>query len=376
MSQITQTDIARRVCQKVGAELIAPGALLTEDSKPANEIRACYDVIRRAELRRNVWRFSIRTVALRPIDTGSKLVTFGTYAAATAYSVFDIVVDPADGQIYYSRVGANTGNVPSATPSKWVLYFGSDVAFEFVTTFSTAITYMQNDHAVGSDGTTYFSVGDTNLNHNPVGDGGVHWKPVTTSTPATTLSFFVGEIARVGNNVFVSQGNNNVGIPGTSGWLALTTAASVQPPYFIYPIGAGPASDFRTKNSYKLPCGFMREAPQDPKAGQALFLGAPDGSTFEDWNFENQYFTSDDNGVITFRFAADIQDVTQFDPLFVEGFVCRISYEVCEPLTQSEGKKQGLATGYKLFMTEAREVNGIEDGPTYPPEDSYITCRF
>lgn len=375
MSQITQTQIANRVCQKVGAELIATGALLTEDSKQANEIRNCYDVIRRAELRRNVWRFSIRSIALRPIDTNSKIATFGAYAAATSYSVFDIVTDPADGQVYYSRAGAaNVGHTPSTSPLYWTLYFGSDVAQEFITTWDATITYMAGDHAVGSNGTVYASVGDTNLNHNPISGGGF-WAAVTTNIQATSTTFYVGEIVRRGNKVYASTANNNSSIPGVANWLALTTQPAVSPPYFAYPINAGPASDMQTRNVYKLPVGFMREAPQNPKAGQALALGAPDGSMFEDWDFGDQYFTSADTGIIVFRFAADIQDVTQFDPLFVEGFVCRMAYEVCEPLTQSEGKKQSLATAYKLFMTEAREVNGIEKGPTYPPEDSYIACR-
>jgi hypothetical protein len=384
VSIIDQTKIANRACQRVGAELIAAGALLTEDSKPANEIRNCYDILRRAELRRNVWRFGIRTQALRPLDVDSKLVTFGAYNAATTYALNDIIVGD-DTQVYISVTSANVGNTPSTSPTKWTLYFGLDVCMEFITTWGSGFTYMKGDHAVGSDGSVYISLQDTNTNHNPVGDGNVHWSVTTDGKLATNLTFYVGELVHIGNTVYLSLQNNNGdgntvsgdGLPPpSSSWQTMTTAPTIALFNFMYPIGAGPSSNFKTKNTYRLPVGWLREAPQDPKAGGALYLGAPDGSNFNDWNYEGNYFTSNDNGVIPYRFMADIQDPMQFDALFVEGFGCRIALEVCEILTQSDSKKAGIERAYMKFMTEARTVNGIEDGPIYPPEDSYITTRF
>lgn len=384
MSIIDATKIANRACQRVGAELIAAGALLTEDSKPANEIRNCYDILRRAELRRNVWRFGIRTQALRPIDIDSKLVTFGTYAPATTYAMNDIIVGD-DTQVYISIIAANIGNTPSSSPTAWTLYFGLDLSMEFITTWGAGFTYMKGDHTVGSDNQVYISITDTNINHNPVGNLGVQWIVSTDNERATRLSFYVGELVHIGNTVYLSLQNNNGDgntVPGdglpppSASWQTMTTAPTVALLNFMYPIGAGPSSNFKTKNVYRLPVGWLREAPQDPKAGGALYLGAPDGSNFNDWNYEGKYFTSNDNGVIPYRFMADIQDPMQFDPLFVEGFGCRIGLEVCEPLTQSDAKKAGIERSYNKFMTEARTVNGIEDGPVYPPEDSYITTRF
>lgn len=385
MSIIDQTKIANRACQRVGAELIAAGALLTEDSKQANEIRNCYDILRRSELRRNVWRFGIRTTAIRPIDVDSKLVTFGTWLIGTTYVLNDIVVDPADGQVYISQIASNLGNVPSTSPTQWTLYFGPDVAMEFITTWANTFTYMKGDHTVGSDGGVYISIVDTNLNHNPVGDGGVHWTATTDGKLPTKTTFYVGELVHIGNTVYLSLQNNNGdgntvsgdGLPPpSSSWQTMTTAPTIALFNFMYPIGAGPSSNFRTKNAFRLPLGWLREAPQDPKAGGALYLGAPDGSNFNDWNYEGRYFTSNDTGVIPYRFMADIQDPMQFDALFVEGFGCRIALEVCEPLTQKSDKKADIERSYVKFMTEARTVNGIEDGPVYPPEDSYITTRF
>ena len=180
---ITATDIANRACQRVGAARIAAGALLTENSRQASEIRACYDMLRRFELRRNVWRFAIRTVALRPMDNNNaKIITFGAFDNSATYGINDIIVGD-DGQIYYSRVGSNTGNLPSTNPAKWALYFGPDVASEFVTTWAGTFTYVTGDSSVGSDGAVYTSIASPNLNHNPVGDGGVHWVLSSTITP-------------------------------------------------------------------------------------------------------------------------------------------------------------------------------------------------
>lgn len=390
MSVINQTQIANRACQKVGAELIAAGALLTEDSKQANEIRNCYDILRRSELRRRIWRFSIRKAALRPIGLTTKLLTFATWLVGTSYAINDTITGD-DGQIYFSRIAANVGNMPSTTPSAWKLYFGPDVASEFITTWGSGFTYSLYDHAIGSDGQSYISLVNANINHNPVGDGAVHWAVDTSSYAlATSNTFFAGELVHIGTTVYLSLTSNNgqgtqntvpqnyiVGLPPPSlTWLTLTAQPTVAPINLIYPLGSGPEQDQRSKNVYRLPVGWMREAPQDPKAGGALYLGAPDGSKFEDWNYEGNYFTSDDNTVIPYRFAADIQDVTEFDSLFIEGFVCRIGFEVCEPLTQSSAKKGEIGVQYKQFMTEAGLVNSIDNGPVYPNEDSYITCQL
>lgn len=393
MSIRTPTDVANRACQMVGAELIADDALLTEDSRAAEQIRACYDSTRRAELRRNPWVFGIRIATLRPISFGSRKITFGTWLTLTAYVQSDIVTDPNDGNVYFSKVAANSGNIPSQSPDQWTLYFGPHIAEEFITTWGSTFTYMQGDHTIGSDGNSYISLVGSNTNINPVGDAGVHWAPDTNPyAAATSCSFYTGELVHIGTTVYLSLANNNgqgtvntypanyfTGLPppNTVTWLVMTTAPTVAYVVFNYPAGAGPVQDFHTKNVYILPTGWLREVAQDPKTGQAQFLGAPDGSEFQDWNYQgNKLFTSSDSGLINYRFMADIQDVDEFDPMFFEGFACRIGVEVCEPLTQSTAKLQSIESKYKGFMGEARLVNAIEDGPIYPPEDSYVTCRY
>lgn len=376
MSVITPTQIANRALQRVGSQRIAAGALLTENSKAADEIRACYDILRRAELRRNIWRFSIRVLALRALNPDMQLVTFGAYAAGTTYAINDVVVG-SDGQSYYSLAAANTGNDPTMSPSKWALYFGTNIATPFAQTYASGTTYAKGNLVIGSDGQTYKSLANGNIGNNPVTDAGVHWALDTNNNNAG-LSFYAGELVYNTNTAYLSLVSNNSTNPvtdTTGSWLTFATAPTLSNVNFIYPVGSGPSSETTTANVFMLPVGFLREAPQDPKAGRNAFLGGPSGTRFDDWNFENQCITSFDRGPILFRFAADMADTTLFDPLFVEGLACRIALEICEPLTQSAEKLQAIAGEYKKFMGEARTVNGIETGPTEPPIDEYIAVR-
>ena len=143
-----------------------------------------------------------------------------------------------------------------------------------------------------------------------------------------------------------------------------------------YPIGSGPQSQTETLNVYMLPNGFLREAPQDPKAGLYSFLGAPAYNTQNDWLLEGDFLLSQCATPIIFRFIADVVNVREMDDLFCEGFACRIAVETCETITNSNAKQQTCNNSYKLFMGEARTVNAIETGPVEPPEDDYITCRL
>lgn len=429
MSILNATQIANRALQKVGSQRIPAGNLLTDTSKAADEVRACYDILRRAELRRNVWRFSIRTVAIRALTPTTQQVTFGNWVSGTSYKLNDVIVG-SDSQIYISLISSNQGNDPTSTLGKWTLYLGPNQANQFVTTFSATQVYNVNQQAIGSNNTIYTSlvsnnlgndptvapaawsslttyasgnfvtgsdnnvyqsVAGGNLNHNPVGDGGVHWTLLAANTQGfigwaisnnqnATVSYFAGELVYTlgSTTVFLSTVSNNQLNPTTDttgAWFTFTTTPALAALDFIYPIGSGPDTDMTTRNVFMLPNGFMREAPQAPKAQRNAFLGGPAGLYANDWNYENQCFTSAFQGPIVYRFAGDISDPTLFDALFVEGFACRIALEVCEPLTQSTEKLQGIAGEYKKFMSEARVVNGIETGPTDPDLDEYIAVR-
>lgn len=327
MAYTAPEDIANRALQHCGVPPSNRITALTDNSKNAKECALAYHKLRTAELRRNVWRFSIRHAVLRAVDTTTKIYVPPAYAAGTTYAVGDIVSysDPVDNKTHWflSNQSSNTGNTPTSG-SPWEDYSG----------------------------------------------------PVTVSAYDSTIGFYTGELVYDGsNNVWISlvSANTNALSEGTN-WHELS-GGTLQALNIIYPIGSGPSSDDTTKNIYRLPYGYLREAPQDPRAGSLRALGASTSLIYTDWRYEGPYIVSAAVDPIIYRFVADWTDVSTMDPMFCEGLAARIGYEICEPITQSTAKMQMLTAEYKLCMSEARLVNGIETGPTEPPEDDYISCR-
>jgi hypothetical protein len=319
----TSIDIANRALQHCGARRIVA---FTDDSTEAAAVSFCYDKLREAEMRRNVWRFSIRKVALRPIDTTWSYIAPLAYVAATAYVTGSVV--SYLGQFYEATSPGSTGETPGLDASHWEVYCGPRAIRPF---------------ALNTGGT------------------------------ASDVSYFSGELALSGGLVYRSLVSSNNDIPPTAKWLSLG-AASV-PLSILYPVGSGPASQNDTRNIFMLPASFMREAPQDPKGGNISNLGAPSNNTVNDWLFQDDLLISSGSDVIVFRFAAGLTRVPKFDPMFCEGLAARIGLEICEEVTQSAEKLQTIGAAYNRFMGEARTVNGIEEGPVESPEDDWIVCR-
>lgn len=379
-------DIMNRSLQRVGQTRITT---LTDDSKQCDAVTFCYDKLRVAEMRRNVWTFSVRTVPLRPYNPanagtlGTVLLVPAAWSATNNY-IQGSLVKFTNGRVYFSRT-TNINSSPDTNPTDWAQYFGPRTVEPYDTTGKTSyypgelvytlsgttVTvylslaastdvptttptwiattyYSKGDTVTGSDASVYQSKLDFNLNINPVGDAGVHW----ATTP-------------VANQPDARSGQN---------WLKLD--ATIQSISFIYPVGSGPAFQPTTRNVYFLPYGYLRVAPQNPKAGSTTFLGGPTGNQYPDWEFNGGFIITRRAPLIMLRFAADIADVTQMDSMFCEGLSCRIGMEVCEELTQSTSKIQGIGAEYKQFMGDARAVNGIEQGPTEPYEDDFISCRI
>ena len=382
-------DIVNRAFQKVGQ---TRGTSFSDDTVAMGAAVACYDKLRIAELRRNVWTFSVRRAILRPYDP--PMPVSNTLTTATAGCV---VVVPAAWVItnnylpggvvsysgkYYIALIPGVGQEPDISPTYWSQYFGPVMATPYDTTGNTSyypgelvytlsgttVTvymcvfsssdvptsinawvsttyYMAGDTVTGSNSTVYQSQFDFLLGTDPTTDAGVHWETIPTEADQMA-------------------GPN---------WLELD--ATVQVPKIIYPVGAGPTNSRLTMNIFFKPNGFLREAPDNPKPGTISFLGGPNNNYQNDWIFSDRYILSNSDDFISLRFAADIADVTQMEPMFCEGLACRIALELCESLTQSAEKFKMLSDEYQTFMTEARLVNGIEQQPTAIDEDDYVSCR-
>lgn len=403
----TSLDVSNRALDHVGQAHIV--ALSDGTSKASDLCGSIYDKVRRAELQRNVWRFSIREVALRainnlsatpfastPVSTGAPTmqVVPATYDAAKTYLTGSVI--SFGGQIWTATANVPLATQPDVSPAFWDVYFGSLVAVPYddsgstvyfggeivytlsgvtptvfmslvegnidtnsatplsvadvpgvINAWNAGTYYSQFDTVTGSDTSVYQSKIDLNVAVDPITDAGVHWQAVP-GAQATVMS-------------------------GPT-WLKLNcTLGQIR---LIYPIGAGPATQSTTRNIYQLPNGFLKRAPQDPKAGSQSYLGAPSGLNYDDWELQGNYIVSRDSSVIRLRFAADVVAVPTMTEMFCEGLACRIAMEICEPLTQSTEKLAAIGQFYTKLMGEARIANGIEVGTAESPVDDYIACMM
>lgn len=376
----TSVDIGNRALQHCGQRRMVS---FTEDYKGASEVAFVYDKLRVAELQRNVWRFAIKHAALRSISTTTMLLVPAAYDATKTYLVGSIVTQ--SGAIYIANQGVPLATPPADNPGSWEPYYGpltvtaydptlayysGELVYTPSTTaagiylstvsnntdvptavpaWSATTTYEVGDTVTAADAVVYQSKADLNINLNPTAGGNPgQWQTVPATQPD------------------VMRGQN---------WLKLG-AAAIKSFKIVYPIGSGPSNQSTTRNVYRLPNGFLRKAPQDPKAGSASYLGAPSGLAYDDWEYEGDFITTRTTQVILLRFVANFSDVTRMHPMFCEGLGARCGLEVVEELTQSAEKLNTIGAKYKLFMGEARQVNAIEIGAEESPEDDYITCRL
>lgn len=75
------------------------------------------------------------------------------------------------------------------------------------------------------------------------------------------------------------------------------------------------------------------------------------------------------------RYVRTVSNAGEFDPLFVEALACKLAYEACEKITQSNTKKQGLGEDYKLALKEAIRCDAIENPPDELPWGSWLESR-
>lgn len=420
----TAVDIANRALQHVGSWRITS---FSDNTKEASETAFCYDKLRKAELRRNTWKFSTRRTVLRPLDTTTLMITPQAWSATAGYS-WGAIVSDTNGDLWQTDKDFSVGSQPGSG-ADWDRYFGPMTATPYdstqayyvgelvyvvrntnrvevyqslessnaddprvALTWSATATYYVGQE-VFYNGFYYMSLINANINQTPgtynMWNVGTHY-----AQNATVFSLIDGHVytclAAAGDTGHEPSSNsgtiwNDTGVvcPWTPSFIGTIGSNKWQkiPVTFrglniSWPVGSGPARDSATRNCFMLPAGHVRKAPQNPKLGSTHYLGAPVNNMYSDWEMDGQFIVSRDISPIIYRFIADVTDVTKFDPMFCEGLACRVGMEVCEPLTQSTEKLTNLGSIYNKFMTEARTVNSIEVGSEEPPEDDYITCRI
>jgi hypothetical protein len=429
----TQIDIGSRALQHIGSSRMDPVLGFNDTAvRGASEAGFVYDKAREAELEANVWTCAVRRSVIRPVDANTMLLSPALWTPGTTYFVGSIVADQS-GNLWISNIPNNLANDPLLS-NFWEPYFGSmtvslyDTATSYfagelvytttgdgknrcylslqsgntdnpgtATAWSATTTYFKNQvvtylsipymslidlntnntpsaapalfniattYAIGntvgaSDGVIYTSLSNGNLGNDPTLDGGVHWSSAGVLNPWTRV--FVGGI-------------------GSDKWLEIggtefPSGVALTPLVMVYPIGAGPSTQQASRNAYRLPANYLREAPQNPK-GTTAWLGGPTGITYNDWNYENGFLVTAQSGPISLRFVANLTDVRRMSPMFCEGLAARIALSICDTITQDKGQWQILAKTYSQMISDAKIRNAIEQGPEDAPDDDYISVRY
>lgn len=320
----TAVDIANRALQHCRMARITS---FTDSSLNAKETGFVYDKLREAELRSNIWRFAIKRAVLRGIDSTSLLWTPPSWAIGTTYAAGAVVTD-ANGEWWQSKTAANIANTPAAG-AFWAHYTGPDYLQPYV----ASVSYFTGELVLASDGKVYLSLLSSNTGNDP------------TLSPTKWLL-----------------------VNGT------TVALS-----FLYPIGAGPVTDPSTRTVFRLPHGFLRRAPSNPRVTGNFYLGAPSGNEQEDWVFEDDYILSFSPGPLMLRYVQNMVDVPLMPAEFCEMLSARIAEE-CAPILAAAQILPAILRvvqgHYRRERIEAIRINGIEIGPKDFDLDDYIVCRL
>jgi hypothetical protein len=125
------------------------------------------------------------------------------------------------------------------------------------------------------------------------------------------------------------------------------------------------APDWGRANAYQLPSNFLCMVNDYPE----------DNDNSKDWVIEGRKILTDDSDPIYIRYIKKETDTSQFDSLFVEALATKLAFELCEEITQSNTKKEGLRQDYEQVIRNARRMNAIEKVSSEPPEDTWVTVR-
>lgn len=126
------------------------------------------------------------------------------------------------------------------------------------------------------------------------------------------------------------------------------------------------APDFGPASQFTLPSDFLRLLPKDPEEDYES----------REWRIEGRKILTSDSAPLEIRYVRRVTDPNEFDALFIDALACRIAFQLCEKITQSNQKKAGISEEYKTAIREAKQANGIEVPSTLPPDDDWIVTRL
>jgi len=78
------------------------------------------------------------------------------------------------------------------------------------------------------------------------------------------------------------------------------------------------------------------------------------------WKVEGRKLLTMDSGQLDIIYTKREEDTSKYDALLVEVLVCRMAFELCEPITQNVNLTQAFYTRYKDQLAEARSLDAQE----------------
>jgi len=231
MAFLDSLDIANRALFHLGATRISSP---TENSKNNTTMSFLYDKLRRAELRRNVWRFATRRAVMRSMTSTTMSVVPSQWSITQTYLPGSLVSD-ANGYVWISKVAENLGQLPGQSVG-WDEFFGTLTADIYAqvsnyTAWSSGTTYVTGQQ-ISYNGAAYQSLQSANTNNIPSAASSAWWFPISVVGPS---GYYAGEIVYMpisgaNNNsvpggfvAFLSLVNGNTTVPSVpAAWVATT----------------------------------------------------------------------------------------------------------------------------------------------------------
>lgn len=135
------------------------------------------------------------------------------------------------------------------------------------------------------------------------------------------------------------------------------------------------APAFGFARAFQLPAGCLRViqiGQYDLGPNLADYRAAP----MELWSIEGRQILTNLGAPLPVRTIQQITDTTLWDSAFSEAFAARLAYECCEPITQSDSKKQLAWADYQQSIREAARANAFEASPQEPTDDTWVMGRI
>lgn len=129
------------------------------------------------------------------------------------------------------------------------------------------------------------------------------------------------------------------------------------------------------------PLAPLSAAPDDPNYTYAFLLPADclriikPTDPYLDWQLRGRKILTNDSDTLYLTYIAKITDPNTFDPLFAEMLSMKMADAMCEEITQSTSKQQGIRQDYKDIEQEARTTNAFEIIPIESEEGSWLLAR-